>query len=149
MHWFLFAVSDLQCVWSYHRPFFDANLKEEKHLVLDFFLQRDFSPLAAVTRPWCPWFTIFVIMSTLHYWPVMRMSEHDKCEIIQFNVPITCYIWKSAFCGFEHVFCDLHHSILKTPVPTHSNPRVARWKEFKALIIATALFTETLEALDV
>ena len=87
-------------------------------------LRYHFSP-----RPWCTWFTIFVIMSALLYCPVTCMSGHDKCEITQFNGRITC--WNFYICILWDWTCLPRPSFNnKTLAPSHSNPFVAMLKGF-------------------
>ena len=60
-------------------------------------------------------YAICVIMSVPLYGLVKRMSGRDKCKIAQFKMArshVGIFIWKSAFCQFEHVSIELWPSLL-------------------------------------
>ena len=132
------SAPDLQYVWSYH-SFFDANFKKEcRFFPQPIFCEIIFHP----DRPWCTWFTIFVIMSALLYCPVTCMSVHDKCEITQFNGRITC--WNFYICILWDWTCLPRPSFNnKTLVPQHSNPFVAMLKQFSVLSAIKHFYGDT------
>ena len=72
-------------------------------------------------------YAICVIMSVPLYGLVKRMSGRDKCKIAQFKMArshVGIFIWKSAFCQFEHVSIELWPSLLKRKHLCSTSPSI-------------------------